>query len=369
MLKRIKLATCVRMLYLKEFIKFILFSRSSLVFFATTKIDLEWIQPTMAECVKRGIEYSVVVSTDEKDLPKMKNATYIYRFGGLFLRYINCKILVTASSGLPTTWVPLRAQYVVHMPHSLVSLHMAYPPDSFAAYNVLFAAGVHHIKEFEYYYPKREIFPVGYGKFDVHEKPGEEKVQSPGALREVLIAPSWGKDNILELMGQELITEMLKKGYLVTVRPHPVYFADTHVQLIDKLKWEFRGNCRFSIEEPFNTSLAIDRADIMISDYSGVAMEFAFRRERPVVFIDVPKKVLNENWGECPLMPLEIKIRSQIGTIVSTDSCEVVKEVERFLYNTEEMKRKIQIARDTYVYNYKSCSQEAVTILEKLLKN
>ena len=42
---------------------------------------------------------------------------------------------------------------------------------------------------------------------------------------------------------------------------------------------------------------SFDKADLMISDWSGVAFEFAFGLEKPVIFIDLPKKINNSDFN------------------------------------------------------------------------
>jgi YidC/Oxa1 family membrane protein insertase len=54
----------------------------------------------------------------------------------------------------------------------------------------------------------------------------------------------------------------------------------------------------------------------MITDWSGASIEYAFTLERPVLFIDVPKKIHNPDYEKLPEIPLEISIRDKIGEII-----------------------------------------------------
>ena len=55
---------------------------------------------------------------------------------------------------------------------------------------------------------------------------------------------------------------------------------------------------------------------MMISDWSGVAIEYALSQAKPTLFIDVPKKINNPDYVEIDITPIEISIRPQIGSIV-----------------------------------------------------
>ena len=46
----------------------------------------------------------------------------------------------------------------------------------------------------------------------------------------------------------------------------------------------------------------------MISDWSGVAIEYAFSLEKPVLYIDVPQKIFNPNFDEIGIVPMEIEL-------------------------------------------------------------
>ena len=54
---------------------------------------------------------------------------------------------------------------------------------------------------------------------------------------------------------------------------------------------------------------------MMVSDWSGAAIEYAFALEKPVIFCDVPRKVNNPDYQEIDREPIEVSIREKIGTI------------------------------------------------------
>ena len=46
-------------------------------------------------------------------------------------------------------------------------------------------------------------------------------------------------------------------------------------------------------------------------------MEYAFVFERPVIYIDVPQKIMNNEMEKIPLIPLEVSIREKIGYVIN----------------------------------------------------
>ena len=79
----------------------------------------------------------------------------------------------------------------------------------------------------------------------------------------------------------------------------------------------------------------------MISDWSGISFEYAFTFERPVIFIDVPKKILNPNSDDISLEPIEISIRNKIGHVVSPKDLEKIPSLISSIYDDDKNKEDI----------------------------
>ena len=62
---------------------------------------------------------------------------------------------------------------------------------------------------------------------------------------------------------------------MVHVRPHP-RTRQLSGQVLDKLERKFTGHPDFDMNEDTTNYEALLQANVMISDWSGVAMEFAF---------------------------------------------------------------------------------------------
>ena len=67
-------------------------------------------------------------------------------------------------------------------------------------------------------------------------------------------------------------------------------------------------------------------SDLMISDWSGVAIEYSVVFKKPVLFIDTFPKIKNKDYKQLEIEPLEKKIRNQIGKILSPNNLENIHE-------------------------------------------
>ena len=61
-------------------------------------------------------------------------------------------------------------------------------------------------------------------------------------------------------------------------------------------------------------------------------MEYAFSCEKPVIYIDVPKKKKNPEADRIPHVPLEVSIRDRIGCVVSSDDLKSGPEAIERIY-------------------------------------
>jgi YidC/Oxa1 family membrane protein insertase len=97
---------------------------------------------------------------------------------------------------------------------------------------------------------------------------------------------------------------------------------------------------------------SLHRADVMVSDWSGAALEFAFGLERPVVYVDVPRKVNNPEYERVGIEPFEASVRERIGALCAPDALAALPDlVRRVCSQREAMRAQIRATRDECVYN------------------
>ena len=90
----------------------------------------------------------------------------------------------------------------------------------------------------------------------------------------------------------------------------------------------------------------------LITDWSGIGYEYAFVCERPVIYVDVPKKAHNKEYNKIEFVPLEISIRNKIGEVIPTNNLESIPEKIEFLYgNIDQFQNKIKKIREETVFN------------------
>lgn len=214
--------------------------------------------------------------------------------------------------------------YYVYVQHSLVSLHMVYRHGAFDHYDTICAAGPHHVKEIraieaKYNLPRKNVVELGYSRLDSLIETARENHRSTPIEKKthktILIAPSWGPEGVIKSgLGKTLVEQLLNLEHEVVLRPHPqtIKFSKTK---IDEIRSQHKDNPLFVFEGSVAGQDSLHQSDIMVSDWSGAALEYAFALNKPVIFCDVPRKVNNPNYQDIEIEPLEVSIREEIGVI------------------------------------------------------
>lgn len=277
-----------------------------------------------------------------------------------FFATLDVDVLVMTMPDLQTFHIKRSAHqvYYVYLHHSLVSTHMIYRLKAFDHFDCILCAGPHHRSEIRARealvgLPKKELIDHGYGRLDSILSSGTKGpvLRSENEPIRLLVAPSWGKYGLLELHAQKLLEILLGAGFCVTVRPHPqtIKFKPSIIQdILDSY-----GTCKlFNYDNQPNSRKALFEADIMISDWSGAALEFAMGLERPVLFIDVPKKILNPEYLSLNYEPLEASLRTELGIILKPQELYKAPEVIKNMFlNRANWQKSSSLARKRWVFN------------------
>ena len=248
--------------------------------------------------------------------------------------------------------------HYVYLFHNMVSSHMTFKPGAFDHFDTIFCVGPHHIDEIRKTeilngLPKKQLFKHGYGRLDsiLKEVKIHHHSSSNNGKPKILIAPSWGKHGLLETKGEELVEILLNAEFNVVVRPHPETTKHSP-KVINSIQKRFSNHPKFVFEGTITSLKSLLQSDLMISDWSGVSLEYAFGLEKPVLFIDVPRKVNNPNYTKIDFVPIEDFIRHEIGYILPPEQIkDIPLLIKTLLKNAPDFKSNICNLRNKWVYN------------------
>ena len=251
----------------------------------------------------------------------------------------------------------LHPVHYIYLFHSMGSTHMVDNEDSYDHYDSLFCTGPHQIAEIRRReelkgLPAKHLFDYGHPRLEqvIEEGRAGRRDRVPEGTTTVLIAPTWGEDSIFNTCGRPLIDTLLDVGYRVVMRPHYQSLRKSP-EAIAAVREAFAGHERFEYVDRMGETDSIMRSSLLITDWSAMALEYALGLEKPVVFIDVPRRIRNPNWRELGIEPVESSIRGQVGEIISPDSLdEAPAAIERLIGDPDRFRAKVRELRESMVF-------------------
>lgn len=242
---------------------------------------------------------------------------------------------------LKRSYVRKDVEYV-YMFHYPLSTTMVLRKGALDHYDTIFCVGQFQFDEIRqteqlYGLPEKKLIDCGYGLLEDLIKRYEQMELPDREHKKILIAPSWQEDNILDSCIDELLTQLLGKGFSVYVRPHPEYVKRYGVRMTETVNRysDYKGEDLY-FELDFSNSNSLYDSDLVISDWSGAAYEFAFITKKPVLFINTPPKINNPEYDQIEAEPLELTLRNQVGAQLEMNELDQTEACVRALLGAGE---------------------------------
>ena len=294
----------------------------------------------------------------------------------IFFATLDVDVLITTMPDLQTFHIKRSSYHVkyVYLHHSMVSTHMVYRPAAFDHFDAILCVGPHHVeetkaRECKMSLPPKDLVEHGYGRLDIilNESQRGPSSRKSNESKCVLVAPTWGQSALLEKHGCEVIRYLLDAGLRVIVRPHPRTIS-MRPEVLTKIVKKFEAYQQFELDEDANGRKSFYTADVMVSDWSGAALEFSFGLERPIIFIDLARKIQNPSYLQLEIEPLEVKIRSEIGEVVSLDQLHRIGEIaHKLAEDRQRWQVAARSARNRWVFNTRRSGTAAAKYLHSIL--
>ena len=248
----------------------------------------------------------------------------------------------------------------IYVPHDSMSVHMSFREGALDAFDTVFCAGPHierEIRECEAVYglPEKTLVRFGYPLVDklIEAGAAERETHKTGGRREILIAPSWNEDNLLDSCIDALVDGLMCEDYHITVRPHPEYvkrYGARMNAIVERFADKVGEGLSFELD--FSANKSIYSADLLITDWSGISVEYCFATKRPAIFVNTKMKVLNPNWQKISSTPVEISLRNTVGVAVDKEDLSRISEIAAELFaKGGEYEEKIENTLGEFLFN------------------
>ena len=371
-----KLPSTLRSLFFRLTGKTDALKHNTLTFYAESAAYWSTFRPILIALEEMGVHSSYLTS-DENDPVFSAGLKCVHpRFIGksntayTALGFLETKVFVLTTPGIDVLQIRRSAgvKKYVHIVHAAGDIH-TYKFYSFDYYDAVYCAGPAQVKSLRSLEAQRHTAPkdlplLGCPYFDgmvarktLDMKPDENTI---------LIAPTWGKNGLLTRTGSMIPKLLAEAGYHVILRPHPQSFISDKA-LMDKLTEELKGYTNIEWDRNPDGFKSLSRAQLMISDVSGVIFDFAFIFLRPVISVgNGPMKDGFEAW-EIPHEAWEMQALDSLGKRVLPGAENTIPAlVSELLARHEDMASRIEAIRSANVVNFGHAGEPIADALIKL---
>ena len=285
------------------------------------------------------------------------------------LNYLKADVVLSTTPGLDVyQWKRSRdVKWYVHVLHapSDVTLYRMFGLDYYDAVLLSGEYEIGHLRSLEKLrsLPEKELVLAGLPMLDEMQKRLEAAGPVPEHPVTVLLAPSWGKSSIFGRYGGRAIEALKKTGYHIIVRPHPQSFV-SETELMNDLMSKYPDDDTLEWNRDNDNFEVLRRSDILISDFSGVILDFALVFHKPVIYADTSfdKSPYDACWLEEE--PWIFENLPKIGKQLTPEDIDNIKPVIDEVLGSETYIEAIDRAREeTWVYR----GESAVRITDYLI--
>ena len=352
-------------------------NRMPFVIFSDNKRYFSVFEPVIREIVSRG--YQILYLTGSEDDPAFSCGIEGFRaeFAGsgnkMFARLnnINADIVLSTTPGLEVyQWKRApKVKWYVHIPHaaSEICLYRMFGIDY---YDAILLSGqyqaddVRAMEELRQL-PAKEIEFIGIPYMDEMLKKSRTVEVPESTVRTVLLAPSWGESAILAVYGGKIIDTLLQTGYHVIIRPHPQSFT-AEKERMDQLMKEYPNSEQLEWNRDLDNSAVLKRADIMVSDFSGVIFEFALIYNKPVIYTnpDFDLSPYDAWWLNRPIWTSSALPR--LGQQLTEENMPRLRElIDECLTDTRYEEGRKEVMAETWMYQGEGAKRAADYLVGK----
>jgi hypothetical protein len=194
--------------------------------------------------------------------------------------------------------------------------------------------------------PEKKLICAGCTYLDVYAERIKQIPREENHEFTVLVSPSWGPSALLARHGEKLLSPLVNTGWRVIIRPHP-QSKKSEAPLLDSLEKKYRGRANVSWDFERENIHSLAKADIMISDFSGIIFDYAFLFDKPVMYVKQGMDLRPydaDDLGEGAEL-WQFSVLREIGVELKEDYFERIDEVIKNMSDNAELHRARQKAR------------------------
>lgn len=207
----------------------------------------------------------------------------------------------------------------------------------------------------------KELKVVGSTYMDYYQEKLEKLKIKKNTEYTILIAPTWGKDNLFNKCGTTILDNLSNTEYRIIIRPHPQSMI-VEKNLIEEFQARYKDSKNIEWDFKTDNIESLSKADLLISDFSCVMLDYAFLFKKPFLYIDAKIDLTAMDCCDLDeLPPWRSKILNIIGKEIrpnESDTANITKIIKE-IKQDKNLKQKI-IDACNYAWEEKGKAKENV---------
>jgi len=342
---------------------FVIFSKKINYVFYSEKLPYQKYFITLIRALSENNKTIIYLSSDIDDFIYDKNVRNYYIGNGSVLYFV---FLIISARNLIVTVPDLGNNFIkktknvdnyIYLFHAANSSHKQFTKNSFDNYDTIFCNGPYQNKELRYLEKynnknKKLLINSGYLYFDYLKN----KANIFKKNKSILIAPSWNysKKNFFTQTCSKLIKQLLINGSEVILRPHPEHYK-RYKKTIELILYENKNDKNFFIDYEADNIKSMNESKVLITDCSGIALEYLFTYKKPIIYFTKYAKIHNNDFEKLDLLVFEELVRDNFGYCIKELNIENINtEINEAITIFNTKTEKIDIFAKENFYNFQN---------------
>jgi len=317
------------------------------IFFSENKNYLKYSYLLIEYLSKKYPGEVCYVSSERDDVINKLDVKNLFVGKGFFLHYFFKTIKATnffmTTTDLDNSLLKKNkyVQNYIYYFHGSVSTYKIYNEKAFDNYDTILCNGDYQFNEIRFRenfknLKKKNLIKTGFFYFDyLYNK---KKQLTDIICDEILVAPSWNKNkaNFINEDIEKIIYKLIQLNFKVRFRPHPEIIKRSP-KLMSYFKKIFNSE-NFIYDSNFENFDAMNKAKCLITDNSGISIEFVTIFKKPVIYYENFDKIHNPNFKKYEkLETMENIVKDKFGyKFKKHDIKNIDKIIQHSLSNFEQ---------------------------------
>ena len=209
---------------------------------------------------------------------------------------------------------------------------------------------------------KKELVTVGCSYLDILAEKIKSIPEEDNHNFTVLVSPSWGSVGVLSKYGEKLLDPLAKTGWNIIIRPHP-QSKKSEKEMLDRLEARYKDNANIVWDYERDNIYSLKKADIMISDFSGIIFDYTFLCDKPVIYVADTIDLRPYDAYDLGKELWQFETLKKMGIKLDENNFENIAEVIKNASDSKELSEQRKIAKETAWMNIGNAGKNIVDFM------